>query len=221
MATAAARIHGPAAVGGVIDLERLAATSVARDPFMYVVVPDFIRRERLDAVLDDFPAINGPSNYTPEQLTYGPAFGALLTELCSDATRDAFASAFDIDLNGAEPSIGIRGYSEATDGNIHTDHRSKVVTVLLYFNREWPHEGGRLRMMRSKSDMEDYAAEVAPLAGTMLAFRRSENSFHGHKPHVGERKMLQMSYTRPTSVWRLEKRLSVLTKPVRRLLNMS
>lgn len=221
MATVAARIHDRAEVGSVIDLDRLAATPVARDPFMYVVVPDFIRPELLEAVLEDFPVIDGPSNYTPDQLSYGPAFGALLRELTGDATREAFARAFEIDLAGAEPSIGIRGYSEATDGNIHTDHRSKVVTVLVYFNREWPHDGGRLRMMRSKTDMEDYASEVVPLAGTMLAFKRTDNSFHGHKPHVGQRKMLQMSYTRPTSVWRLEKRLSVLTKPVRRLLNMS
>lgn len=221
MATAAARSDVPAAVEPVLDLDRLAASTVVRDPFWYVVVPEFIRAERLDEVLEDFPAIDGPSNYTPQQLTYGPAFAAMLRELTSDATRDAFARAFEIDLDGAEPSIGIRGYSEATDGNIHTDHRSKVVTVLVYFNRSWPHAGGQLRMLRSKTDMEDYAAEVAPLAGTMLAFRRADNSFHGHKPHVGERKMLQMSYTRPTAVWRLEKRLSVLTKPVRRLLNMS
>jgi SM-20-related protein len=221
MAIAAARINPVELSDTVLDLDRLAATPVAREPFMYLVVKDFIRPERLESVLRDFPAISGPSNYRPEQLSFGPAFGALLEELTGAATRRAFARAFEIDLDGCTPSIGIRGFSEATDGNIHTDHRTKVVTVLVYFNRTWPHDGGQLRMMRSQRDIDDYAAEVVPLAGTMLAFRRSDDSFHGHKPHVGERKMLQMSYVQQSALSRLEKRLSALTKPVRRLLNMS
>ena len=51
-------------------------------------------------------------------------------------------------------------------------------------------------MLRSATDLEDYTAEVVPAGGTMLAFRRTENSFHGHKPHVGERRILQLSYTK-------------------------
>jgi hypothetical protein len=119
------------------------------------------------------------------------------------------------------PSIGIRGFSEPTDGNIHTDHRSKLVTLLIYFNREWPHEGGRLRMCRSVRDIEDYAADVPPLAGTLLAFRRTENSFHGHKPHDGERRMLQLSWVQPSLMTKVERQLSRISKPVRRLLKVS
>jgi hypothetical protein len=66
--------------------------------------------------------------------------------------------------------------------------------VLVYFNQDWTNEEGQLRMLRSASDIEDYAAEVAPLGGTLLAFRRTDDSYHGHKPFVGERRMVQMNY---------------------------
>jgi SM-20-related protein len=45
---------------------------------------------------------------------------------------------------------------------------------------------------------------VTPLAGTMLAFRRSERSFHGHRAHVGERRSLQLNWVTDSSVVRRE-----------------
>ena len=93
--------------------------------------------------------------------------------------------------------------------------------MLLYFNEEWPHHGGQLRMLRSATDLEDYAAEVLPAGGNMLAFRRSDNSFHGHKSFVGERRILQLSFARPSVLVDTQRRIGRLTKPIRRLLNMS
>ena len=37
-------------------------------------------------------------------------------------------------------------------------------------------------------------AEVPPLAGTLLAFRRSENSWHGHKPFDGLRRAIMLNW---------------------------
>jgi hypothetical protein len=33
-----------------------------------------------------------------------------------------------------------------------------------------------------------------PAGGMMLAFKRTENSFHGHKPFVGERRLVQSEF---------------------------
>ncbi|MGH7112485.1 MAG: 2OG-Fe(II) oxygenase, partial [Stellaceae bacterium] len=49
-------------------------------------------------------------------------------------------------------------------------------------------------MLRGPADLNDYAVEVAPLLGTMLAFRHSERSFHGHRAHIGERRVLQLNW---------------------------
>jgi SM-20-related protein len=202
----------------LFDFAALDATPLARDPFDYLIVPQFLRPEALEALNRDFPPIEGPSNYAPERLTYGPAFAALVDALRGRRFATHLEGKFGLDLSGCATTIGIRRFCEATDGNIHTDHKSKLLTILLYFNRDWPHAGGRLRMVRSASDLEDYAAEVIPAGGTLLAFRRTDNSYHGHKPFVGERRILQLSYTKGGDTARF---ISHLTKPVRRLLGKS
>jgi SM-20-related protein len=207
--------------GPLFDMAAFEAAPLARDPFDFLIVPGFIRPPALDALNRDFPVIEGPGNVAPDGLRYGPAFALLLEELRGAALAARLAAKFRIDLTGAESTITVRRHCEATDGHIHTDHRAKLITVLLYFNREWPHEGGRLRMLRSATDLEDYAAEAVPAGGNLLAFRRSDNSFHGHKPFVGERRILQLSYARPSVLVDTQRRIGRLTKPIRRLLNMS
>jgi SM-20-related protein len=221
MATAAATADAVEAAWSearLFDLAALSATPLVREHFDHLVVPGFLRADALVALNRDFPPIEGPSNYAPERLSYGPAFAALIDALRGRAFAARLEDKFQLDLAGCATTIGIRRFCEATDGNIHTDHKSKLITVLLYFNRNWPHEGGRLRMVRSATDLEDYATEVIPAGGTLLAFRRTDNSFHGHKSFVGERRMLQLSYTRGGDTARF---ISGLTKPVRRLLGKS
>ena len=208
----------PRFAGPLFDLQAFEATPLAHEPFDFLIVPGFIHASALDALNRDFPLIDGPGNVSPDGLQYGPAFAALLRELRGADLARRFGAKFGIDLSSAGATISVRRHCEATDGHIHTDHRSKLITVLLYFNKEWPHEGGRLRMLRSATDIDDYAAEVVPAGGTMLAFRRTDTSFHGHKPFVGERRILQLSFTRGGEFAR---KMSGLTKPIRRLLNMS
>ena len=221
MATAAATMHAREAnwnESTLFDFAAFDATPLVRAPFDHLVVPGFLRPDALSALNRDFPPIEGPSNFTPERLTYGPSFAALIEALRGRAFAAHVERKFELDLSGCATTIGIRRFCEAADGNIHTDHKSKLITVLLYFNPDWPHAGGRLRMVRSATDLEDYATEVVPAGGTLLAFRRTDNSFHGHKPFVGERRMLQLSYTRGGDAARF---IGGLTKPVRRLFGKS
>ncbi len=211
----------PMVGSSLVDLAALSAAPLQRDPFDFLVVPYFLSPAALGAVNADFPPIEGPSNYKPEELQGGPAFGQLLAELDAPELATALGDKFGVDLSACSKSTGVRGFCEPTDGHIHTDHRSKVITVLVYFNEDWPHEGGRLRMLRSATDMEDYAAEVEPLGGTLLAFRRSDHSFHGHRQFVGERRMLQLSYVQDGAVGGAMRQIGRLTRPVRRLFNKS
>lgn len=211
----------PIAGSSLVDLAALSAAPLQHDPFDFLVVPYFLSAAALAAVNADFPPIEGPSNYKPEELQGGPAFAQLLAELEGPEFATALGDKFGIDLSACSKSIGVRGFCEPTDGHIHTDHRSKVITVLVYFNEDWPHEGGRLRMLRSATNIEDYAAEIEPLGGTLLAFRRSDHSFHGHKQFVGKRRMLQLSYVQDGPVGGAMRQIGRLTRPVRRLFNKS
>jgi hypothetical protein len=142
-------------------------------------------------------------------LQYGPAFAALISGLSGAAVRDRIAAKFGVDLTGLPQTAAARRFC------------TKIITMILYFNESWSSEGGRLRFLRSADDLEDYAVEVAPLGGTMLAFRRSGQSFHGHKQFVGERRIIQLSWAREGVIARCEKRLNRLSKPIRRFLNLS
>ena len=205
----------------MIDLLALRETPLQSDPFDFVVVPHFLDPDNLAAVRAGYPALIGPGNHRSEALESGAAFSELLKELQSSALTRHVEAKFGVDLSDSRLTITVRRYCEATDGHIHTDHRSKIVTMLLYLNDDWKAEGGQLRFLRSSRDLNDLAAEVRPLGGTMLAFRSSEKSFHGHLPYVGERRMIQMSWINPGILQRFEKSLSRLTKPARRLLNVS
>jgi len=178
----------------LLALDKLRGLRPETDPFPYLVVPDFIAPETLQRINADYPAITTAANHDLEDLSYGPAFAELVAELQGEAFAAAIGECFDMQLTGLPHTVTVRKYCERTDGNIHTDHRSKIVTVLLYFNPEWQHTEGRLRMLRSRDNIEDYAAEVAPLGGTLLAFRRTPHSWHGHTRFVGERRMLQLNY---------------------------
>ena len=94
----------------------------------------------------------------------------------------------------------VRGECRASDGKIHTDSATKIITVLLYMNENWDKDGGRLRILRNGTDLDDYAEEVPPHGGTLLAFRRSENSWHGHEPFQGQRRAIQMNWVTDKSV---------------------
>lgn len=187
-----------------IDLEALRATQLVRDPFEFVIVPNLVRREALAAVTADFPRITEPGSFPLDKLAFGPAFAALVAELRGPAMTDCLAEKFGVDLRDHPTLATIRGRCRASDGKIHTDSESKIITVLVYLNSSWEANGGRLRLLRSATDLEDFAAEVPPDAGTLLAFRRSENSFHGHKSFVGERRSIQINWVRDAGVARRE-----------------
>lgn len=201
----------------ILDLEALERAPLRRDPCDFVVVPGFVRAEARDAVNRDYPDIDRPGNFEPEGLRYGPAFEALLAELHGEALRARMAAKFGLDLASFPLQMTVRRFAETSDGHVHNDSRGKIVTALIYFNEEWKQEGGRLRLLRSSRDIEDYAAEVPPCGGTLLAFRRSEHSYHGFKRCEGERRSLQMYWVKPKRAERGEKRRGSLRRRLKRL----
>ena len=177
-----------------INLDALRESQLQSDPFDFLVAPGFLSDEVLARVNADYPQIETAANHALENLSAGPAFSALMDELQGKDFAEVLGEKFDMDLASLPSTVTVRKFCERTDGNIHTDHKSKVITVLVYFNENWEHEDGQLRMLRSKDDIEDYVAQVPPLGGTLLAFRRTDHSWHGHTRFVGERRMVQLNY---------------------------
>ncbi len=202
-----------------IDYARLEAASLVREPFDYLVVPDCIPAPALKAINTDYPAIDHAGNLNVEELDYGPEFENFLAETQGPRFAEAIGRKFDLDLADAPTTVTVRKFCEQSDGNIHTDHKSKVITVLFYFNEHWKEQQGQLRLLRSDSSLDDYAAEVPPLGGTLLAFRRTDHSWHGHHPYVGERRMMQVNFLRSDALSLLRQRVDRFgTRTVKRAL---
>ena len=182
---------------GSLDYDRLAATPVALDPFAHIVVPNFVPPGVLPAVVDDLPAIQKGGSFPTTTLRLGPSGRALMTELEGPRFRNAIAGKFGLALQGAPTMVTLRGQSREKDGRIHIDSTAKRVTILLYLNPEtadWARQDGCLRLLRSPSDIEDYAVEVPPVNGTLLVFPNGPATFHGHKQFVGRRYVVQLNY---------------------------
>ncbi len=205
----------------LLDIAAFENTPLQHEPFDYLIARQVLSAEALAQINRDYPDIEVPANFVARDLRHGPAFRALLDELEGHAFQAAVARKFDIDLQHSEKTITVRRYSEPSDGHIHTDHWSKLITVLMYFNPEWTQAGGRLRLLRNRHDIEDYAAEAEPVGGTLLAFRRSNRSFHGYKRFSGERRVLQVNWVRADPMARYAQQLARFsTHTGKRLLRM-
>jgi SM-20-related protein len=178
----------------IFDLDAFRATPLAREPFEYLVVPGFVRAEALQKINPDYPKIDHAGSYPLNSLEFGPAFQALVDALESGEFRRAFEEKFGLDLSKRPTTITVRGRSDTRDGNIHRDSESKIITVLLYMNPTWDDSGGRLRLLRSRDNIEDVAAEAPASGGTLVAFLRSDHSWHGHLPFIGERRVIQFNW---------------------------
>lgn len=203
----------------ILDLDAFEQAPLQHDPCDLIVVPAFVKPEALVAVNRDYPDIAVPGNFEPETVRYGPAFAELLAELRSPELKQRFAAKFGLDIDPLPLQLTVRKFSEANDGNVHNDSKTKIITVLIYFNETWPHAGGRLRLMKTPKSLDQYAVEVPPVGGTMLAFRRSETSFHGFVPVEGERRSLQMYWVKPKREGRNDKRIGLKTR-IKRLLKV-
>ena len=200
----------------MLDLERLRAATVQTDPCVFVHVPGFVRAEALAEINRDYPEIKERGNFPPEELQYGPAFGELLFELGSKELKSAFSEKFSIDLSPNPLQLTARKWVDETDSGLHNDSRTKVVTVLIYFNEQWNQAGGKLRLTRNEKDFENYTVECEPKDGNLLAFVRSATSFHGYLPCNGERRSIQMYWVKPKREKRDHGAAGSLVKRVKR-----
>ena len=177
-----------------LRLDAFRATPLVKEPFEYLIVPGFIEPAAIAAINADYPKISARGSFPVDEVTYGPAFQNLLDELEGDDFREAFEDKFGVELTDRPTVTTVRGMCGPGDGQIHTDSKSKIITVLIYMNPAWEQPGGRLRLLNSGDNLNDVIAEVPPVAGVLLAFKRSNNSWHGHEPFVGERRVIQFNW---------------------------
>ena len=201
-----------------IDLALVERTPLEINPFPYLIVPGFVPEAVRSALSSDYPKIDRPGSFPTADLQFGPAFRDFLIALEGPAMRDVFARKFGMDLTGRPTLVTVRGQAQPKDGSIHTDTPTKLITVLVYMNEAWEAPGGRLRLLRSPDSLEDAITEVPPAAGTLLAFRVTKNSWHGHAPASGPRRVVQLNWVESAAVARRERLRHGFSARVKKLL---
>lgn len=201
----------------MIDLDAIGRASVTHEPFSYFVASNVLQPSSFESLSKDFPDISGPGVYPLSELEYGTGFAELIDDIRSSELEDMLSAKFGVDLSGLPLMITVRGHCQKKDGRIHTDSTDKVVTCLLYLNEPWQEQGGRLRLLRNGHDLEDVIAEVPPDRGTLVAFRRSDNSWHGHHPFEGPRRYVMFNWVRSSAALGRNMRRHVLSARLKRL----
>ena len=183
----------------MIDFEAIEHASVTRESFTYFASAQAMHPHDLIAVRQDFPDIDGTGVSLVDDLTFGTAFARLVNDIRSPRMVRLMSRKLSVDLDGKPLMITVRGHCHKRDGRIHTDSKDKVATALLYLNEQWnaahpAQTGGRLRLLRGSADMDDMLAEIPPDGGTLVAFRRSDSSWHGHHPYQGPRRYVMFNW---------------------------
>ncbi|WP_309607177.1 2OG-Fe(II) oxygenase [Phenylobacterium sp.] len=198
-----------------LNWEILESAVLRREPFEHFHVNDALSPDCAAAVWADYPDIRDSGSYSLSDAPPGPALKALIADLESDRFRRVVERVFAIDLTDRPTLVTLRGHCSARDGRIHTDSRTKIVSLLLYLNRDWRGGEGQLRLLRDRADINSEAVEIPAAMGSLVAFRRSDRSWHGHSRYVGPRRVLQLNYlrsTRASFIGGLRHRLSALAK---------
>ncbi len=183
-----------------LNFDVLRAAAVTTDPFPHFLAQGALSQADVAAAIKDFPRLDMAGLFLPEAARYGPAFAALLDIMRGPELRATVAEKLQVDLADRPTMVTVRACAQAKDGRIHADSKFKLATVLLYLNEPWEADGGRLRLLRSPTDLEDYVGEVPPHGGTLVCFKVTPNSWHGHKPFVGPRRYVMLNYCQDESV---------------------
>jgi len=183
----------------LIDPSRLdeAATRVQREPFAFLVAHEQLPRAAQADLDTDFPRYSGAGFFPYDAADCGPSVNRLVGEITSRPFADALGAHLGIpDLGNYPTLVTICRALNKRHGTIHTDSKSKVATALLYLNESWPDTSdGCFRFLNRIDDIDDVAApEIRPLYGALAAFKRADNSFHGHLPYEGERRVIQVAW---------------------------
>lgn len=115
----------------MLDLNALRAAPVQTEPFPYCIVPRFVTPEALAGIEADYPALALPGSFPLPTLKYGAQFAALMRELEAAPFAELVGQKLGIALSGHPTMTTVRGFCRSTDGQIHTDSKTKLVTVLF------------------------------------------------------------------------------------------
>ena len=177
----------------MINIDLINTTPLKMQPFPYFTIEQSMLDKELMGLVQNFPIINSGGGFNKEDLELSEHYHSLHDSLDSDFFRQALSKKFKVNVITSPIMLTYRGFSRTKDGRVHTDSKTKLLTILIYFNDGWAAESGKLRILNS-NDMSDIAEEINPTAGSMVAFKVTDNCWHGYPSFEGTRNAIQVNF---------------------------
>ncbi|MCP8937125.1 2OG-Fe(II) oxygenase [Alsobacter sp. SYSU M60028] len=202
----------------ILNPDAIRESQFSKEPYPHFLGSGFIREDKIDDLRRDYPPIKKAGYLTVDDIELAGSFKQLIDEMESPDLTEVLSKRFGMDLHRFPRLTTVRRLSQGNDGRIHTDGPSKVMTLLVYMNDSWDaSEDGRLRVLYDGTHFEPYACEVPPTMGTVFGFLRGENSWHGHKPFTGERRVVQTAWVTDAEELERKKRRNSFSKLLKRI----
>jgi hypothetical protein len=184
----------------MIDLSRIEGRSLETEPYRWAFVGKLFRPRDAAALAasyprDHFKTVTGYDNekgysYEARALVsmgaheasnadaLSPSWRALAADLVSPAYRRALGRLTGCALDDVPVEVNVFHYGPGAWLGPHVDLKDKILTHVLYFNREWNEpDGGCLTILRSSSAIDAHAT-ITPVVGNSAVLVRSETSWH-------------------------------------------
>ena len=181
-------------MSSVLKLDALKNAEVSQSPYPYFVVENSIVESEVQAVIQDFPKLEQGGSFNVDDVEIKPNFDRLLKSVDTPEFRQILTDKFGVNVMEHPMMITLRGYSRQKDGRIHSDSKSKLITILIYLNESWDAETGRLRILNDDKDINNYVTEINAGPGSLVAFKVTDNGWHGYIPYEGQRQSIQINF---------------------------
>ena len=179
----------------MLNFELIKKAEINSEFYPFFTVRDvFLNEEDHKKIATDFPNINKGGSFPSNSVSYGDSIQSLIDCLEGDQMRSILENKFQVDLKNKPVVSTFRGYSRIKDGKIHSDSKTKIITVLLYLNENWDASSGLLRLLKEKDNIDSYITEIPASMGSMVAFKVTNNCWHGFIPFEGKRCSIQLNY---------------------------
>ena len=153
----------------------------------------------MSSLVENFPDIDSGGSFPTDQIEEG-YIKDLVNELESKELKEILESKFKITLEDSEVVTTLRGHSRAKDGKIHTDSKSKILTILLYLNPNWNKHQGNLKLLKENNNLNHIIKEISSEFGNLVAFKVTDNCWHGFEAYEGKRLSIQLNYIYPEAL---------------------
>ena len=179
----------------MLNFELIKKAEINSEFYPFFTIQDvFLNKEDHKRIATDFPIIDKGGSFPSDSVTYGESIQSLINCLEGNEMRRILETKFLVDLKDKPAVSTFRGYSRIKDGRIHSDSKTKIITVLLYLNEKWDKSSGLLRMLKEKDNIDNYITEIPASMGSMVAFKVTNNCWHGFIPFEGKRRSIQLNY---------------------------